>query len=483
MDNKSDSDESYDKVSWDEFCISASDGELEANAKDENLVSHEIDGSDADKLSDEQKKDNIEIEDSEHFSENSSYDDDNSSGGDSDGNIESLDPEDDDAIDMIELENEPRAVPVNYKRKVALAPLAVPGIFDNPNNIKRREDMEIRDIVKDHALLFLPAKSLARFKAVSKEWEQWISGPFFAHKQTAVYKNLSGFFCQASHFETPSYIPVDRPSSGIPDSSLMFLPEVVVIRSSCFGLLLCQALRKDNSYYVCNPVNKEYRKIPEPKFYHGLDPAIVLAFEPSDLNFLAHFQIICAFPVLDQPIVYFEIYSSATNEWRCSATECIELEDSTILGGGYYIDKIAYFVTDSGCVLAFDMKSEVCGVLSLPTECEWDGVLTRMDGELCYVHTSHLGGDEFELRVYGGMEMSFKKNVSLNLHNLWDGHSSVCRILPFVAGNGNDVAILAGKVVWLHSLSKDKGCIIGQSKSSEVKYLPFVSSLLHLPPE
>lgn len=181
--------------------------------------------------------------------------------------------------------------------------------------------------------------------------------------------------------------------------------------------------------------------------------------------------------------MYFEIYSSATNEWTWSAAECIEVEDSKMLGGGFYFNNIAYFVTNSGYVLAFDVKSEVCGVLSLPTDCEWNGVLTRMDGELCYVHASHLDENKFSLRVYGGMDMSIKMNVSLFLDDLGFGPSSECRILPFVACNGDDVAVLAGKAVWVYRLSEKRGGIIGYGESFGAKYLPFVSSLVHLPPE
>nr|POE76947.1 hypothetical protein CFP56_34225 [Quercus suber] len=39
-----------------------------------------------------------------------------------------------------------------------------------PEHIKSKEKMGIGDLVKDHALPFLPAKSICRFRSVSKEW-------------------------------------------------------------------------------------------------------------------------------------------------------------------------------------------------------------------------------------------------------------------------------------------------------------------------
>lgn len=475
MDKKSDSDESYDKVSWEEFCIGLSDSDVDGIARSKKSVNHETDDSDSDQPLKEQNKD-IGLTVSEHFSVNSSYgNDDDSVDGDSDGDVASSDPEDNFVIDMLE-----RVVAVNYRRMHALE---VPGIFENPTIIKRREDMEIKDLVKDHALPFLPAKSLARFKAVSKEWKQWISSPFLAYMQTNLFRGLSGFFCQVGYHMDPTYLSIDEPSSGIHSPSLNFLPEGVTIRSSCYGLLLCQGINNDSAYYVCNPVNREYQKIPKPHFYHGRDPAIVLAFEPSILNIESNFEIICAIPVGDHPIVYFETYSSQTGLWSQSPAESIEVESSKILGGGFYVNKIAYFMTDSGLVLGFDVKSEVCGVFSLPSDCEWNGVLTRMDGELCYVHVSHLEENKYNLRVYGGMDMSIKRNRSIFLHDLGFGPDSKCQILPFVTNNSNDVVVLAGKEVWLYDLIEDRGNIIGYAMNSRAKYWPFVSSLVHLPPE
>ncbi|GFS38844.1 hypothetical protein Acr_00g0059770 [Actinidia rufa] len=193
--------------------------------------------------------------------------------------------------------------------------------FEFPTHIKRKEEMKIKDVVKDNVLPFLPAKSLVQFKAVSKDWDRWISSPFLAHKQSCVCHNVSGFFCQFG-ISPPTFITLNRRAYGVPSHSLDFLPEPVVIRSSCNGLLLCQGYGVANVYYLGNPVNKEWSELPKPNYYHQAEPALVLAFEPLELNFSAHFEI--------------------ERSWRCSTTSCVELGDSE-LKRGYYINGMAYW--------------------------------------------------------------------------------------------------------------------------------------------
>ncbi|THG02447.1 hypothetical protein TEA_022417 [Camellia sinensis var. sinensis] len=82
--------------------------------------------------------------------------------------------------------------------------------------------------------------------------------PFLAHAQSYSFQKVSGFFCQPGDC-TPTFITLDQHAYGIPSTSLEFLPEPTVIRSSCNGLLLCQGHDGENVYYICNPVNKEWR--------------------------------------------------------------------------------------------------------------------------------------------------------------------------------------------------------------------------------
>lgn len=69
---------------------------------------------------------------------------------------------------------------------------------------------ELKDIIKEHALPYLPAKSLCRYKLVWKAWKLQISKAFFAHTQSNNFRDISGFFCQ-SVSNPPSFLSLDPP--------------------------------------------------------------------------------------------------------------------------------------------------------------------------------------------------------------------------------------------------------------------------------
>uniref|UniRef100_A0A5B7BCM1 F-box protein At3g26010-like beta-propeller domain-containing protein n=1 Tax=Davidia involucrata TaxID=16924 RepID=A0A5B7BCM1_DAVIN len=144
--------------------------------------------------------------------------------------------------------------------------------------------MDLKDIIREHALPFLPAKSLFRFQGVCRDWKLQISTPFFAHNQSLSFHTFSGIFLQ-SLGNPPSFVSIDPKSCGVPDPSLKFLPEPVDISASSNGLLCCQGCTGDKAYYICNPVTRQWKKLPKPNGDHGPDPAVVLVFEPSLLNF------------------------------------------------------------------------------------------------------------------------------------------------------------------------------------------------------
>ncbi|XP_009799536.1 F-box protein At3g26010-like [Nicotiana tabacum] len=300
-----------------------------------------------------------------------------------------------------------------------------------PKDILRKVDMKIKDVAKSHVLPILPAKSLMKFRAVSKEWNQWIASPLLAYQQSFSFQKLSGYFFQRvdDQFDpNPSigFMSLDRSANGVPSPSLDFLPERVKVLSCSSGLLLCQGW---DSYYVCNPATKDWKMLPPPQYYHGSDPAVVLAFDPQ-CNIESFYQVIAAVPLLGNPVVCFEIYSSESDSWSCSSSDCLELENSTSLeGGGSYIKGVAYWNTSSNEVLAFDVKNEIPAVLNMPDQSEGEGgALTLIGDEVCYVTAYNDSGDVFVIDIYGGMDMSLKRSVSVNLGSKKPRTDQVCRI-------------------------------------------------------
>ncbi|KAH0696444.1 hypothetical protein KY290_013806 [Solanum tuberosum] len=345
-----------------------------------------------------------------------------------------------------------------------------------PAHIIRKGDKKIKDLVKEHVLPFLPAKSLMKFKAVSKDWDKWIASPLLTHQQSFSCQSFSGYFYQnMSKWDMNTmFLSLDPSTIGVPSPALDFLPEVVKILSSCNGLLLCQGLEK---YYVCNPATKNWKILPPPWYYHGDEPAIVLAFEPSLRNIEAYYHVICAFPMLDQPIIGFEIYSSESDSWSCSSAYCFDLENPCLVGGGLFMKGVAYYETKSNKVLAFDVKEEIPAIISLPVlQVGRDGSLTQMDGELSYITAFNVCENVFLIDIYQGMEMSLNRSVSINL-GPERSLTYACKVLPCV--NSDAVAIQVREHIYLYHIREQKVESIASPNAcgSAKKFLPYINSL------
>ncbi|KAA8547345.1 hypothetical protein F0562_003791 [Nyssa sinensis] len=245
--------------------------------------------------------------------------------------------------------------------------------------------MDLKDVIREHALPFLPAKSLSRFQGVCRDWKLQISTPFFAHNQSLSFHSFSGLFCQ-SPGDPPSFFSIDPESYGVPDPSLKFLPDPVDIRASSNGLLCCQGWR-DRAYYICNPVTKLWKKLPEPNGDHGSDPAVVLVFEPSLLNFVAEYKLICAFPSADfDNATEFEIYSSIEGCWKISGEICFA-DRKLLPRSGVHVNGVVYWQAKHSGIVAFDLTKDRSQLIQ--GYCGVKGSLGTADGKLCSVYASN----------------------------------------------------------------------------------------------
>ncbi|XP_065851771.1 F-box protein At5g49610-like [Euphorbia lathyris] len=339
--------------------------------------------------------------------------------------------------------------------------------------LKQRMELSIEDVVKQHALVFLPAKSLYKCRAVSKDWEQWIGNPFFIHQHTLHFKDVSGLFCQLPG-EDPSFISLDPSAFGVRNPTLNFLPEHVDVRATCNGLLCCQGRSENQAYYICNPVTEEWKMLPDPLLYHAAGTGIALAFEPSTFNFDSHYQLIAMVQSLDCLIRYFEIYSSETNSWRISETVCCETDIGETNGDGFYMRGYAYWEMQSGVALAFNVIEEQYGIVSLPPCNAPIGALTQMDGGLCYVFPRQ----DNEIEVYSTMEMRLKYVIRISPNAVMDlGWDRSSRAVCFV---NDDMLILeVGEKIIAYHVSKRKSQRLSHASIEGFsKYLPYVNSLV-----
>lgn len=355
---------------------------------------------------------------------------------------------------------------------------------ENREEINKTQSPRIADIAKEHILPLLPAKSLCQYRAVCKEWGRWLSSPFLAHTQSVFFREVSGLFWQfPGYIPKSDFIPLRKTVHGVPDPGLNFLPEEVTMKTSCNGLICCRGLTND-SYYICNPVTMKWKLLPDPKYYHSPESAIILAFEPRTLNFTANYELFCAIPLQDMDLIMFEIFSSGSNSWRVSDTVCDELNDVEFTGQELYFHDVLYWevIANSGSrarfILTFNARDEHYGIIQLPEAATLNGSLAVIQGEVCYIV---LDKDPWEVHIYGGMGMRLRGRVSLRLGDMDDSGLGL-RALACVK-DGDVLLFLLGTDLISYCVSTGRAEVL----SSDPMYLErgsrhflYVNSLVNL---
>uniref|UniRef100_A0A7C9F6S5 F-box associated beta-propeller type 1 domain-containing protein n=1 Tax=Opuntia streptacantha TaxID=393608 RepID=A0A7C9F6S5_OPUST len=354
--------------------------------------------------------------------------------------------------------------------------------------------MDLKEIIREYALCYLPAKALHRSVTVCRDWKLQISSPFFIHNQSISFRSVSGLFLQ-SPGSPPSFLSLDQMAYGVPDPELKFLPEPVDVRASCNGLLCCQGRAGDRAYYVCNPVNKQWKKLPKPTASHGSTPAIVLVFEPSLLNFVAEYKVVCLFPSTDIEEAYeFEIYSSAQDSWKVPG-EMFFSKTSLCFDRGLCVNGVAYWPTNYyGKVTSFDLKKEravdIYGCYNTYT-CGGAGSgssLGEIDGKLCLASMRGLAIAVSVLQTIYAHTMPMnsktrpwetKHQVQLKAADVKIEGSAQPRVLLTW---DNVIVFQFGKRVFSHNLKTSETTTLSENAdiSSGCAVFPYVNSLVCL---
>lgn len=341
--------------------------------------------------------------------------------------------------------------------------------------------MDLKDIIREHALQYLPAKSLFRFQSVCRDWNLQISSPFFAHNQSHSFHSILGLFGQTPG-EPPSFLSFDAKSCGVPDPLLTFIPDPVEILSSSNGLLCCKSCSVEKVYYICNPVTQQWKKLPKSNARHGSDPAIVLVFEPSLLNFDADFKLICAFPSNDfDDAIEFEIYSSRDDSWKISGEICFASK-TLVPTSGIHVKNVVYWNLKQGGVLAFDLIKDRSQLFQGYYGAK--GTLGNVNGRLCSVSWC---GRELYLHALANvhsntMEMTSHVKTWEQKHVVLESGflgGDVANAKVIFAG-GDMLVIQCRSSIYLHNLKTQETKALSILIKNHSRCLPYVNSIVNI---
>ncbi|KAI8020369.1 F-box protein [Camellia lanceoleosa] len=177
-------------------------------------------------------------------------------------------------------------------------------------------------------LIRVPAKSIIRFKSVSKRWLSLISDSQFAsdHARRNHHSSVSALYFYSNRWspdEQLQSVSIAGHQTLLP--TLSFLDGVVVsssattIERSCNGLILCSNGFRKPPYIVCNLTTKKFSLLPEigptSSESYRKNAAAFLAFDPSKSP---HYKVLLfRYSYANNGSwVEIEIYSSQTSSWK-----------------------------------------------------------------------------------------------------------------------------------------------------------------------
>ncbi|KAM3214310.1 hypothetical protein ACQJBY_066658 [Aegilops geniculata] len=188
----------------------------------------------------------------------------------------------------------------------------------------------------------VPAKSLCRFKCVSKHWLGLINDRSYRRK---LPQTLAGFYDGGQLVD--SGVPFTNISGSRHLTYPAFLPSrrQVMVVDCCNGLLLYSSYvggdHGDELYVVCNPATEEWAELPHPG-HSGDVSSINLCFDPA-VSPHFHVFLLPAAEVEDQNdfcLTGVHVYSSETGSWvykekRWSGNIDVGYDPSFIYLSGY----------------------------------------------------------------------------------------------------------------------------------------------------
>nr|XP_043617910.1 F-box protein At5g07610-like [Erigeron canadensis] len=270
------------------------------------------------------------------------------------------------------------------------------------------------DIITE-ILLRLPAKSILRFKCVSKHWLSLLSHQCFTLRYDKVLKSPGLFY-------DSSYIPFDDgedrttpPCSGLVDHNIQVV-------QSCNGLLLCRGNPGDEYafvYSVLNPTTKQFTIIPP---IHGRrkDRRLIcfmgLAYHITDC---VHFKVVCIrYAKVFEDLLQVQIYSSDTGKWKI-LNESFSVPHYTFLRSGVYWKGAFHWIPSCLDPMYLNLKTNKLQKLPLP--CPLPVRVEPFGGYCDGIVPFYFGESGGHLHLVAGSHLEY--HLHLNVYEMLSDHS------------------------------------------------------------
>ncbi|KAH7849342.1 hypothetical protein Vadar_016556 [Vaccinium darrowii] len=277
------------------------------------------------------------------------------------------------------------------------------------------EAIEIPGDVLMDILSRIPAKSLHRFKSVSKHWYSLILNPYFISLHHSRAQSYDCIFADRvfNVYTRKSSIHLLSNQKSIQDVDLSFITSPHVIKDtrlygSCNGLL---CLFNQSDIVICNPAIREFRVLPQPPYQTWRTTNLGFVFDPINNDYKV-FRIATLFqsdlksydsyddpyeaydakcndteevPPVDHKI---QIYCMSTNSWKEIFAMVPKDRPCTNIGPCVSLDGVFYWLAFdfSTCVLVlhtFRMFEELFERLHFP-----DAFCFRLLAYLCILKNS-----------------------------------------------------------------------------------------------
>ncbi|XP_042488038.1 F-box protein At5g49610-like [Macadamia integrifolia] len=284
------------------------------------------------------------------------------------------------------------------------------------------------DDILTEILSRLPTEYLLQLKTVSKGWHRLISDPCFIRIQLERSQNISGFFFQERFYwcdeDIPSlsYLSVGMEQAVVHNTILDFLPEKVVLSSSCNGLICCRSCfpAEDPVIYVCNPSIKEWVEVK----WANTDKkdSLALVFNPLShpVDIRRDFKVVKIHQTETEEDSYlsFEIYSSETGAWK-SLEEAFECYYNLFKNHGIFASGFLHWLTDGDHILVIDAEKEQVKLIRLPSPTMPGKEIPEMcigesGGYLHFIRISMAGLQIWTLENYAEPEWVLKCSIKLD---------------------------------------------------------------------